>query len=118
MIRGMHAMFYSSEPEATRAFMRDKLGFSFTDVGGGWLIFDIPESDLGCHPAEPGDGNPSGTPHISFYCDDIKSTIAELQGKGVEFIDEVTDAGYGLITHFKMPGDIDVQLYQPNYSKG
>ena len=26
MIRGMHAMFYSSEAEALRAFLRDKLG--------------------------------------------------------------------------------------------
>ena len=27
MIRGVHTMFYSSEPEALRAFLRDKLGF-------------------------------------------------------------------------------------------
>ena len=36
MIKGMHAMFYSSEPEALRAFLRDKFGFtSSSDVGGG-----------------------------------------------------------------------------------
>ena len=46
MIRGMHAMFYSSEAEALRAFLRDKLGLKGTDVGGGWLIFDAPEADL------------------------------------------------------------------------
>ena len=55
MIRGVHTMFYSSEPEAFRAFVRDKLGFPATDVGGGWLIFDLPEADLGCHPAEKGE---------------------------------------------------------------
>jgi hypothetical protein len=39
MIKGVHTMFYSSEPEALRAFIRDKLGFtSYTDVGEGWLI--------------------------------------------------------------------------------
>ena len=27
MIQGVHTMFYSSEPEALRAFLRDKLGF-------------------------------------------------------------------------------------------
>jgi hypothetical protein len=37
MIRGMHAMFYSSQAEALRAFLRDKLGLKGTDVGGGWL---------------------------------------------------------------------------------
>ncbi len=44
MIKGVHTMFYSSDPEATRAFLRDKLGFPYTDVGGGWLIFDLPEA--------------------------------------------------------------------------
>ena len=34
MIRGMHAMFYSSQAEALRAFFKDKLGLAGTDVGG------------------------------------------------------------------------------------
>ena len=32
MIKGVHTMFYSSQPEALRAFLRDKLGFSATDA--------------------------------------------------------------------------------------
>jgi catechol 2,3-dioxygenase-like lactoylglutathione lyase family enzyme len=116
MIRGVHTMFYSSEPEAFRAFVRDKLGFQATDVGGGWLIFDLPEADMGCHPAEG--GALSGTHNISFYCDDIERTVAELQAKGVEFTEPITDRGYGLVTHFKVPGGFEVQLYQPRYSKG
>jgi len=118
MIRGLHAMFYSSEPEALRAFFRDKLGFASTDVGGGWLIFDVPEADLGCHPAAAADGAPSGTPSISFYCDDVRATVAELEARGVEFADDVSDAGYGLVTHFRVPGGFAVQLYQPHYRKG
>jgi catechol 2,3-dioxygenase-like lactoylglutathione lyase family enzyme len=116
MIRGVHTMFYSSEPEALRAFLRDKLGFPATDVGGGWLIFDLPEADMGCHPSEG--GAPSGTHDISFYCDDIEATVAELKSKGVEFTGPVADRGYGLVTHFKVPGGFEVQLYQPRYSKG
>jgi catechol 2,3-dioxygenase-like lactoylglutathione lyase family enzyme len=119
MIRGVHTMFYTSEPEALRAFFRDKLGFPAHDVGGGWLIFDLPEADLGCHPAEKGDdGAPSGTPDISFYCDDIEKTVAELKARGVEFTEPVADHGYGLVTHFKVPGGFAIQLYQPRYSKG
>lgn len=117
MIRGVHTMFYTSEPEALRAFLRDKLGFPATDVGGGWLIFDLPEADMGCHPADPAHGSPSGTHDVSFYCDDVKKTVAELKGRGVEFTDEVADHGYGLVTHFKMPGGLVVQLYQPLYAK-
>jgi catechol 2,3-dioxygenase-like lactoylglutathione lyase family enzyme len=118
MIRGVHTMFYSSEPEAFRAFFRDKLGFPANDVGGGWLIFDLPEADLGCHPAGIEEGAASGTQDISFYCDDIEQTVAELEARGVEFNGPVIDQGYGLVTHFKVPGGFEVQLYQPRYSKG
>lgn len=117
MIRGVHTMFYTSQPEALRAFLRDKLGFSFTDVGGGWLIFDLPEAEMGCHPADAQKGSRSGTHDISFYCDDLEKTVAELKGRGVEFTDSIVDAGYGRVTHFKVPGDFTVQLYQPHYSK-
>jgi len=119
MIRGVHTMFYSSEPEAFRAFLRDKLGLPATDVGGGWLIFDLPEADMGCHPAGNGadDGAPSGTHDISFYCDDIEQTVAELKARGVMFLEPIADHGYGLVTHFQVPGGFAVQLYQPRYSK-
>ena len=82
MIKGVHTMFYSSEPEALRAFLRDKLGFPFTDVGEGWLIFDLPEADVGCHPSEAVDGARPGTHAISFYCDDVRATVGELRGRG------------------------------------
>ena len=114
---GVHTMFYSSRPEELRTFIRDKLGFSATDVGEGWLIFDLPDAEMGCHPDDPQHGAASGTPHISFYCDDIQQAVAELKQKGVEFTDEVKDAGYGLETHFKMPGDFVVALYQPRYRR-
>ena len=116
MIRGVHTMFYSSHAEELRAFLRDKLGFPSTDVGQGWLIFDLPEADMGVHPTEP-DGPPSGTPDISFYCDDIEATVSELKSRGVEFTQEIQDMGYGLVTHFKVPGGFELQLYQPRYSK-
>ena len=116
MIRGMHAMFYSSQAEALRAFLKDKLGLAGTDVGGGWLIFDAPEADLGVHPTE-GSAATSGTSEISFYCDDIEQTVGELRARGVEFTQDVEDHGYGLVTYFRVPGDFRVQLYQPRYAK-
>lgn len=116
MIRGMHGMFYSSQATELREFLRDKLGLTGSDVGGGWLIFDAPEADLGVHPSE-GDGPPSGTADISFYCDDIKATVSELKSRGVEFVGEVEDHGYGLVTHIRVPGNFQIQLYQPRYQK-
>lgn len=116
MIRGMHAMFYSSQAEALRSFLKDKLGLAATDVGGGWLIFDAPEADLGVHPTEESEAA-SGTADISFYCDDIVETVRELRARGVEFTQEAEDHGYGLVTFFRVPGDFKVQLFQPKYSK-
>ena len=117
MIRGVHTMFYSSEADALRAFLRDKLGFPYTDVGGGWLIFDLPDAEMGCHPTEMSEGTPSGTHNISFYCDDIVKTVAELKARGVEFTGEIEDRGYGDVIGFKMPGNVEVDLYQPRYTR-
>lgn len=114
MIKGLHTMFYSSDPEATRSFLRDKLGLPGTDVGGGWLIFGLAEGETGVHPTEDG-GAPAGTHQFSFYCDDIDQTVTELKGRGVEFLDGVTDAGWGRVTRLAVPGGCEVQLYQPRY---
>jgi Glyoxalase/Bleomycin resistance protein/Dioxygenase superfamily len=117
MIRGIHGLFYSSQPDELRAFIRDKLRLPFSDVGGGWLIFDFEEGDLGVHPTE--EGNPATSSHhdISFFTDDVHGTVAELKGRGVVFDDEIADHGYGLVTHLTMPGGVKVQLYQPKYRK-
>jgi predicted enzyme related to lactoylglutathione lyase len=117
MIKGVHTMFYSSKVEELRKFIKEKLKFTYSDLGDGWLIFDLPGADMGCHPADEEDGSISGTHNISFYCDDINATVKELKSRGVEFVDEITNAGYGLVTRFIMPGNVEVQLYEPLYKK-
>ena len=117
MIRGVHTMFYSSDATGLRNFLRDKLGLKAHDIGQGWLIFDLPEADMGCHPADEQHGAPSGTHDISFYCDNIEQTVKELQAKGVAFTSEIEDHGYGFVTRFMVPGNFSIQLYQPKYDK-
>jgi len=117
MIRGIHGLFYSSKPEAVRAFIRDKLQLPYSDVGDGWLIFDLPEGDLGVHPTDPRGGPGSGTHVISFYCEDIEGTVAALRARGVRFRGKIADHGYGFVTYFTVPGGVEVQLYEPKYQK-
>ena len=117
MIKGVHAMFYSNQADELRAFIRDKLRIPHTDVGGGWLIFSLPEADVGCHPVDESGRPPSGTHDVSFYCDDIQATVTDLRSRGVIFTDEITDRGYGKVIHFTMPGNVKVELYQPQYDK-
>lgn len=57
----------------------------------------------------------SGTWDVSFYCDDIAFSVAALQERGVEFVGEVEDQGFGLVTRFRVPGGFTVQLYEPRY---
>ena len=111
MIKGLHAMFYVPEAEELRAFIRDKLKFPWCDVGDGWLIFEPPAGELGVHPTEDG----KVFHEISFWCDDLEKTMVELKERGVEFVGEVEDAGFGIVSQFMMPGGIKALLYQPRY---
>lgn len=109
-------MFYSSQAEELRAFLRDKLGLAdFVDAGEGWLIFNLPQVEIAAHPTDFEGSPPSGTHYISFYCDDIQKTVEDLKTRGVEFIDGIEERSYGSVTHFKAPGGFEVELYQPTY---
>ena len=77
----------------------------------------MPERFAKSSTSQPARGGTSGTHNISFYCDDVEKTVAELKARGVEFTGPVEDRGYGLVTHFKVPGGFAVQLYQPRYEK-
>lgn len=113
MIRGVHGLFYSTEADAMREFLKEKLQLPFTDVGQGWLIFDVPSGDIGVHPTE--DEASSGKHDVSFYCDDIHGTVGGMKARGVAFEGEIQDHGYGLVTYFTMPGHVRVQLFEPRY---
>lgn len=102
-------MFYTPDAEALRAFLRDKLDLASTDTGGGWLIFRATEVEIGCHPS---DRRFQG---FSFYCDDLKQTMAALRRRGVEFTTDIAEEDWGWVTRFKIPGGDEVQLYQPRY---
>ena len=114
MLNAIHALMYVKDARAARAFFKDVLGWPHVDAGEGWLIFALPPAEMGVHPIEEPDDN--GTCELYLMCDDIEKTVAELRAKGVEFVDGVTDAGYGFVTHFRVPGDFAVQLYQPRHA--
>ena len=54
-ITGAHAILYSEDADADRAFFRDVLGFDSVDAGGGWLIFSLPPAELAVHPGGTSD---------------------------------------------------------------
>ena len=77
VITGYHSIIYSDDPEATRAFLRDVLGWGHIDAGGGWLIFKTPPSEVGVHPTKGPEGQTwAEVPHaqVSLMCDDLDAT--------------------------------------------
>ena len=114
-ITGAHVLLYTSEPEALRAVLRDVFGWKHVDAGGGWLIFALPPAELGVHPAE-GPTYASGVRHqLSLMCDDIRATARQLAAKGIEVVGEPSDEGWGITVTLKLPGGVDVMLYEPRH---
>jgi catechol 2,3-dioxygenase-like lactoylglutathione lyase family enzyme len=110
VIVGVHAIVFTPDAEADRAFLRDVLGLPSVDSGGGWLIFGLPPAEIAAHPDD-------GPPRYELYlmCDDVEATVAELEAKGVAFTTGVSDEGWGLLSSFRLPGGAAVGLYEPRH---
>jgi len=109
-ITGVHAIIFTRDAEADRAFFRDVLELRAVDAGGGWLIFALPPAELAAHPSE---GN--ARHELYLMCDDIRAAVQALRGKHVEFTKEISDEGWGLMTAFRLPGGSELALYEPRH---
>ncbi|MEP6649930.1 MAG: VOC family protein [Lapillicoccus sp.] len=120
MITAMHALVYSDDPTATRAFFRDVLNWPFVSDDEGsepsdWLIFRSGRSEVGVHPTG-GDGWSAPRHHeMSLTCDDIEATVAELRGRGAVVEGEPVDRGFGICVSVEVPGADPIMLYQPKH---
>jgi catechol 2,3-dioxygenase-like lactoylglutathione lyase family enzyme len=109
VISGAHVIVYSRDAEADRNFFRDVFGFSSVDAGGGWLIFRLPPAELAFHPAaEPGH-------ELYLMCDDLETTIASLQRKGVVIKGEIKEQSWGHLARIELPGGGLLGIYQPKH---
>jgi catechol 2,3-dioxygenase-like lactoylglutathione lyase family enzyme len=127
MITSMHALIYSDDVDATRTFLRDVLGFPFVNDSGttdgsetGWLIFGTGPSELGVHPTRSEWNGQvwesSRHIEISFMCDDVAATRADLEAKGALFDGDIVDQGWGLVTSMLVPGADVMSLYEPRHA--
>jgi catechol 2,3-dioxygenase-like lactoylglutathione lyase family enzyme len=110
MINGAHIILYSIDAEADRVFIRDVLGFSGVDAGGGWLIFKLPPAEIAVHPT-----NEPGKHEFYLMCDDIEKTLAALTVKGVTISHPPSRQGWGLLASMKLPSGSELSIYQPRH---
>jgi hypothetical protein len=111
MINGAHIIIYSNNADADRAFLRDVLKLSHVDVGGGWLIFALPPSEVAVHPADKAEHH-----ELYLMCDSIDAFIAEMKEHGIA-CSEVHNMGWGTLTQITLPGGGKLGVYQPRHAR-
>ena len=111
MITGAHAIVYSTRPEADRAFLRDILGLPNVDVGGGWLIFGLPPSEVAIHPADD-----NGRHELYFIVDDVKAFMTAMRTRKVP-CSAIHEERWGRITNVTLPGGGTIGVYEPRHPR-
>ena len=110
MINGAHAIIYSKDADADRAFLRDVLGFPNVDVGGGWLIFGLPPSEVAVHPG-------TNNEHEFFLmCDDVEALIADMKKRKVK-CGPIHEERWGRLTEVSLPGGGKLGIYEPKHPR-
>ena len=106
---GAHAIVYSKDAAANRAFFQEVLGLASADAGHGWLIFALPPAELAVHPTKESERH-----ELYLMCDDLESEIQSLAKKGVK-CSEPIEARWGSIVTIRLPGGGGLGLYQPKH---
>jgi hypothetical protein len=110
MITGAHAILYSKDADADRAFLRDVLGFPSVDAGGGWLIFGLPPAEVAVHPA-------SRSGHeLYLMCDDVVALVVELHRRKVR-CSPIQEERWGLLVTVRLPGGGELGIYEPKHPR-
>ena len=110
LISGVHALIYSHDAEADRAFFREVLGLDSVDSGGGWLIFVLPPAELAVHPTEDEDDH-----ELYLLCEDIEATAKALEQRKVPITRPFDEERWGRVTRITLPGGGRIGLYQPKH---
>ena len=111
IINGAHAIVYSTDPEADRAFFRDVLELPHVDTGGGWLIFALPPSEVAVHPTET-----SGKHELYLTVESIEEFIERMRERAIE-CSEARDEGWGVLTRVSLPGGDTLGVYEPRHAR-
>ncbi len=109
MITGAHAVIYSVNPVADRAFLRDVLHLIHIDAGDGWLIFKLPPAEVAVHLADA-----SGLQELYLLCDDIEAFVQNMTQHQISCT-PIQNPAWGWLTHITLPGGGQLGVYQPRH---
>ena len=84
-LNGAHAIIYSRDADADRGFFQDVLKMPSVDVGGGWLIFGLPPSEVAVHPTEG-----EGSHELYLMCEDVAAFVKVMTARGMPICPRVS----------------------------
>lgn len=108
MVFGAHLVLYSTDADADRRFLSEVLGMRSIDAGHGWLIFEMPPSEVAVHPAE------AAGAELYLMCDDLIAEVQSLVARGVSCA-AIEEVRWGSVTKIALPGGDSIGLYQPKH---
>jgi hypothetical protein len=111
MLIGAHAVIFSTNSDADRAFLGDILKLPSIDAGGGYVIFGLPPSEIAVHQHDKNDVH-----ELYLMCADVEALIGELKSHNVS-CGPVSDEGWGLLTRVTLPGGGKLGVYQPRHAQ-
>jgi hypothetical protein len=109
-IHGAHAIIFSKNADADRAFFRDVFKYRFADAGHGWLIFALPPAEVAFHPSDEGDVH-----KLYLMCGDVKALVADMNGRGVA-TSPLHEERWGILTEITLPSGGKLGIYQPKHA--
>ena len=111
MINGVHVLIYSKKAAADKKFFKEVLKCPNVDIGGGWLIFGLPPTELAFHPSPDVISN-----EVYLMCDDIHQFVAEMQKHNIE-CGRISNRSYGLLIELILPSGGKLGVYQPKHQR-
>jgi hypothetical protein len=111
MLIGSHTIIQSTNADADRLFLRDVLGLSGVDSGGGWLIFGLPPSEVAVHPSSKNDVH-----DLYLICDDVVAFMAQMTERGAA-CSPIHDQDWGRLTQVTLPGGGKLGVYEARHAR-
>jgi hypothetical protein len=110
-IIGAHTLIYTNKATADRRFFKEVLKLKSVDLGGGWLIFGLPPSEVAFHPGKK-------DVELEFYLmvDDIKAFVEEMKAKNIR-CGKISSQGWGSLSEITLPGGGTLSVYEPRHQR-
>lgn len=115
MIKGVSTVWLPvSDVDRSRRFYKDKLGLQERETDGDWVELTAGSLVIGLNARDSEEPSSEGGAVVAFAAEQgIEQAVQELEERGVEVVDGVTEHPWGKIAAFKDPDGHDLELYEP-----